>query len=59
MLNIDISIEIKKKEKQTSLASNNKTEEYNKNWCITDCGYHRPNNIHIKAYWVGWRGIFV
>ena len=32
----DNLIEIKKKQKQISLASNNKTEIYDKGWCITD-----------------------
>ena len=29
---------MKKKEKRKSLATNNKTETYNKKWCITDNG---------------------
>ena len=33
---IDNLIEIKKKEKRISLASNNKTETCNRKWCITD-----------------------
>ena len=40
ILNIDIlienRIETKKKGKQTCLVSNNKTETYSKEWCITD-----------------------
>ena len=33
---IEKPLEIKKKEKQISLASNNKTETYNEKWCNID-----------------------
>ena len=59
ILNRDILIhnliEIKKKEKQISLVSNIKTEEYNKKGALQITFYQRLNNIHYEKH-TGWVG---
>lgn len=54
---IAILMKVKKREKQISLHTSNKTEAYKK-WCIIDNILPVTYNMLWKAYWVGGKRIF-